>query len=151
MQIKSFQKRGVRDGGVRDLFPFPLFPFFLKLFPFFTPSFFPFFVHAFFRLSPVYPVFFPFFDPAFDTTLFSPARVCLRWNEFIWVGYDILTESSAHLTMAPLGMSSATVARVSLSPSDAARIMPWDHSPRNFTGFRFVTQITFLPTNSSGR
>jgi hypothetical protein len=51
----------------------------------------------------------------------------------------------SYFTLEPLGMSSGTVASVSLSPSVAARIMPWDSSPLKFTGLRLVTQITFLP------
>lgn len=55
-----------------------------------------------------------------------------------------------YFTIAPFGMPFGTVASVSWSPTEAARIMPCDSSPRSFAGFRFVTQMTLRPTSSSG-
>ncbi len=60
---------------------------------------------------------------------------------------------SAHriyLTCEPFGKFPSIVANVSFFPFDPARIIPCDNSPRSLTGFKFVTQITFLPTKSSG-
>ena len=39
---------------------------------------------------------------------------------------------------------------ISLSSCDAHRSIPNDSTPRIFTGFKFSTTTTFLPTSSSG-
>src|SRR5690606_31104550 len=57
-----------------------------------------------------------------------------------------------HFTRLPGGSSSCTVTSPS-SPAgeEAARIMPWESSPRRRAGFRLATTTTFRPTSSSGR
>jgi hypothetical protein len=56
-----------------------------------------------------------------------------------------------YFTMEPFGRFDSTVAKdrePSLSSPD--RIIPSDNSPRNLTGFKLVTQITFFPFRDSG-
>lgn len=55
-----------------------------------------------------------------------------------------------YFTLAPSGSDSAIVARDNWPSLEPAKIIPSESSPRNFTGLRFVTQMTFRPTNSSG-
>lgn len=57
-----------------------------------------------------------------------------------------------YLTTLPVGRFLVIVAKVSSLSSfvDAAKIIPWDNSPLNLTGFKLTTIITFCPTNSSG-
>ena len=53
-------------------------------------------------------------------------------------------------TRLPGAMPSAkTTCRLPL-PSEAAKIMPFDSTPHSFTGFKFVTTTTLLPTRSCG-
>ena len=42
------------------------------------------------------------------------------------------------------------VGNVNTPSLDAAKTIPSDNSPRNFTGFKFVTTNTLRPTNCSG-
>ena len=42
------------------------------------------------------------------------------------------------------------VGNVNFPSLDAANTIPCDNSPRNLTGFKFVTTNTFLPTSCSG-
>src|SRR5690606_14757180 len=67
------------------------------------------------------------------------------------VHVDPAPERSLHRTRLPGGSSSWTVTNPNRpSGPEAARIMPWESSPRSRAGFRLATTTTWRPTSSSG-
>lgn len=59
-------------------------------------------------------------------------------------------KNAFYFTVAPFSNAGSTVASFKTPFDDPAKIMPCDNSPRNFTGFKFATTITFSPINASG-
>src|SRR5258708_5408915 len=56
-----------------------------------------------------------------------------------------------HFSRAPTGISSRNPASTGLPPStDAAKIIPFEVSPRSLRGARLATMTTFRPTSASG-
>src|SRR5439155_97244 len=55
-----------------------------------------------------------------------------------------------HARVAPGGRSRSTVSTASFPSVEAASTIPLDSIPMSFTGSRFATTTTFLPTSSAG-
>ena len=64
----------------------------------------------------------------------------------------VLAELGArrHVIVAPGGRSRSTVSTASFPSMEAASTIPLDSIPMSFTGSRFATTTTFLPTSSAG-
>jgi hypothetical protein len=64
-----------------------------------------------------------------------------------------VTSLPLYFNLAPISTSSsgnpANTGRPS-GPTDAATIIPFDSTPRNFRGAKFTTTATFRPINFSG-
>src|SRR5256885_15703634 len=78
-------------------------------------------------------------------------RVALRHLEHR-VHELVLAELGArrHVIVAPGGRSRSTVSTASFPSMEAASTIPLDSIPMSFTGSRFATTTTFLPTSSAG-
>src|SRR5699024_7865891 len=73
------------------------------------------------------------------------------FSMFHQILFQALFAELLYFTTEPFGRSSATDARARFPFSSSPEsTMPSESSPRNFTGFKFVTQITFLPMRFSG-
>src|SRR5205085_1358337 len=67
------------------------------------------------------------------------------------VAVRVAENGKAHFTRVPGGTPSATASSDGspVSPTAAARTIPFDSTPMSFAGLRFATMTTFLPTSSS--